>query len=105
MKLLFEIYNNLNKPIELKNSLLEIYDELFNHISLLIHALDPEVVVIGGGGSLAGNNLLELFQLGIKNKLTDSYKDIVDFKLALLKNDAGMIGAAFYALEQSLKTN
>ncbi|KEZ20659.1 ROK family protein [Mycoplasma capricolum] len=105
MKLLFEIYNNLNKPIELKNSLLEVYNELFNHMSLLIHALDPDVVIIGGGGSLAGNNLLELFEFGVRNKLTNSYKDIVDFKLALLKNDAGMIGAAFYALEQSLKAS
>lgn len=61
----------------------------------LVALLDPEVIVVGGGVSEAGALLLD--------PLVDSYKrhvvvpaqrDGIDIRLATLRNDAGLIGAA-----------
>ena len=62
------------------------------------YTVDPELVVIGGGLSKAGPYLLDI--------IYDSYKDLpklttkrMQFKLATLGNDAGITGAARYAVK------
>ena len=62
------------------------------------YTVDPELVVIGGGLSKAGSYLLDI--------IYDSYKDLpklttkrMQFKLATLGNDAGITGAARYAMK------
>ena len=59
------------------------------------YTVDPELVVIGGGLSKAGPYLLDI--------IYDSYKDLpkltTKFKLATLGNDAGITGAARYAVK------
>lgn len=61
------------------------------------YTVDPELVVIGGGLSKAGPYLLDI--------IYDAYKDLpkltakrMAFRLAELGNDAGMTGAARFAL-------
>ena len=62
------------------------------------YTVDPELVVIGGGLSKAGPYLLDV--------IYDAYKDLpkltekrMTFRLAELGNDAGMTGAARYAMK------
>ena len=62
------------------------------------YTVDPELVVIGGGLSKAGPYLLDI--------IYDAYKDLpklttkrMQFKLATLGNDAGITGAARYAVK------
>lgn len=70
---------------------------LGNALSEIAVILDPELFVIGGGVSRAGEILLDYIKKNyLKNALWDNNK--VEFALAKLGNDAGMYGAAKLAL-------
>lgn len=71
---------------------------LGNALSDIAVILDPELFVIGGGVSRAGEVLLDYIKKNyMKKALWDNRK--VEFALAKLGNDAGMYGAAKLALE------
>lgn len=71
---------------------------LGNALSEIAVILDPELFVIGGGVSRAGEILLDYIKKNyLKNALWDNSK--VEFALARLGNDAGIYGAAKLALE------
>lgn len=71
---------------------------LGNALSDIAVILDPELFVIGGGVSRAGEVLLDYIKKNyMKKALWDNSK--VEFALAKLGNDAGMYGAAKLALE------
>ena len=70
---------------------------LGNALSEIAVILDPELFVIGGGVSRAGEVRLDYIKKNyLKNALWDNNK--VEFALAKLGNDAGMYGAAKLAL-------
>ena len=70
---------------------------LGNALSEIAVILDPELFVIGGGVSRAGEILLDYIKKNyLKNALWDNNK--VEFALAKLGNDAGIYGAAKLAL-------
>jgi glucokinase len=61
----------------------------------LVAALDPDLVVIGGGVSAAGELLLRPAQLAFERTLTGrGYRPEAKLVLAHFRNDAGLIGAA-----------
>ena len=63
--------------------------EAIAHINCVV---DPEVVVIGGGVSKAGQILLDAVEKYYKPAAFHACRE-ADFKLAVLGNDAGMYGA------------
>jgi glucokinase len=64
-------------------------------IANLAAALDPEVVVIGGGVSAAGDLLLRPAQQAFRRGLTGrGFREEASLVLAHFRNDAGLIGAA-----------
>jgi glucokinase len=64
-------------------------------IANLVAALDPEVVVIGGGVSDAGDLLLIPAQQAFSRSLTGrGFREEARLVLAHFRNDAGLIGAA-----------
>ncbi|MCW2812189.1 MAG: glk [Friedmanniella sp.] len=64
-------------------------------IADLAAALDPEVVVIGGGVSAAGDLLLVPAQRAFSRSLTGrGFREEARIELAHFRNDAGLIGAA-----------
>ena len=75
---------------------LEILEQVYDYMGRLLanvcNTLDPEVVVLGGGVSRAGQPLLEgayrSFQIYVYHSCAD-----IRFRLATLGNDAGVYGA------------
>jgi glucokinase len=66
--------------------------------------LDPEVVVIGGGVSAAGDLLLEPMRKAYLNTLPASdFRPHLKFAVAEFVNDAGVVGAADLARRESSK--
>jgi glucokinase len=64
-------------------------------IANLVAALDPDLVVVGGGVSAAGELLLQPAQLAFTRTLTGrGYRPEARLVLAHFRNDAGLIGAA-----------
>ena len=81
---------------------LRIFTDFARHLALavdnVINTLNPEMIVLGGGVSRAGEFLLEAvrawippFEMGLRRQQTR-------IGLAALGNEAGMIGAALLAL-------
>lgn len=77
----------------LAKEILEIvYDHLAEFISDVCCVIDPEIVVIGGGVSKAGDVLIEGFRPYIHRYIFHACSG-VEFALAKLGNDAGAYGA------------
>ena len=70
-----------------------VFDEYLKYLSVginnLIQVFDPEMIVISGGITNAGDRLLKPL-----NELTEKYDFAVPIYFSKLKNDAGVIGAA-----------
>lgn len=72
---------------------------LGNALSIFAAVMDPEVFVIGGGVSKAGEVLIEAIEAIYRR---DAFKDCKDTPIVLaeLGNDAGIYGAAKLALQE-----
>jgi glucokinase len=70
----------------------------------LVAVLDPEVIVIGGGVSAAGNLLLDPIEKAFDQHLPASnYRPHLRFAIAEFVNDAGVVGAADLARREVTK--
>ena len=66
-------------------------------IANVVCTLDPEIIVIGGGISHAGDFLLDKLRREMESLKYFKDCDLAKLEIAQLKNDAGIIGAAMYA--------
>ena len=81
------------------NAILEnVYDAFGYTISAVCTVADPEVVVIGGGVSKAGEVLIEGAKKGFLKYVFYPSTD-VQFNLAVLGNDAGIYGCCKLLLD------
>ena len=67
---------------------------LANGIVSIIHLLDPEVILLGGGVSMAGEFLLDAVRAAVKPLVMFKTMPFARIELASLGADAGIIGAA-----------
>ena len=63
--------------------------------------LSPDAIVIGGGGALAGDALLEPMKQELESRMLQDYQGQFVVKTAELQDDAGLIGSALWALNRS----
>ena len=77
-----------------------VYDRLAEFCANLANAFDPEVIVLGGGVSNAGEVLVEGIQRHFGKYVFHAMAD-VKFVLATLGNDAGAYGAFKLVLDQA----
>ncbi|WP_127942711.1 ROK family protein [Mycoplasma sp. ATU-Cv-703] len=74
---------------------------LAHHIATMETALNPEAIIIGGGASALGEPFRALLANLVKQNQLDFINRSTQILLAQTENDAGMLGAAFWALDQS----
>ncbi len=67
----------------------------------LVNALDPEVVVIGGGAVAAGDLLLEPARRVVAQRALPPMADAVRIVAAHFGEESGMLGAAIMALGEA----
>ncbi|MCK4304791.1 MAG: ROK family protein [Candidatus Eisenbacteria sp.] len=67
----------------------------------LTNILDPAVFVVGGGVSQAGDLILEPARRALRDRVMIREIDVPKIVRAALGVDAGLIGAAFFALDSS----
>jgi glucokinase len=65
----------------------------------LVNIFNPQVVVIGGGVSAAGELLLEPARAVVRERALEPNRDVVRIEAAAYGAEAGMIGAALMARE------
>ena len=67
-------------------------------LAAIASVVNPEVIVIGGGVSKAGQYLIDAVRKHFQEKAFHALKN-TEFALATLGNDAGMVGAARLVLQ------
>jgi len=67
--------------------------------------INPSKIIIGGGLSRAGDQLLHIIIKYFQAYALPRVSRVCEVKLAELGNDAGIIGAAYYALQQYPRRN
>ncbi len=76
----------------------KVVDRMVKYLSLgignLINLLDPDIIVIGGGVSKAGDFLLQKIRSEVYNFVIFKEEKKTEIVLAELGNEAGLIGAA-----------
>ena len=76
----------------------EMLGKAIAHITAIV---DPEVIVIGGGVSKAGQILIDVIEKYYRPAAFHACRD-TEFKLAVLGNDAGMYGAVRMVLSDDI---
>jgi len=80
----------------------DVVERLVKYLSIgimnVVCAIDPEIVVLGGGLSMAGDFLLDKVNAALETLKYFKATPHAKVEIAKLKNDAGIIGAAMYAL-------
>ena len=88
---------------------LKIIDEIANYIGIgiasAVNLLAPDIVVIGGGFSMAGNLLIDRIKETVKKRAFTTLINFPLIKTTILKEDASSIGAATLMLEEILRGN
>lgn len=82
--------------------------EIMNHagellgkaLAPVVHLLSPEVIIIGGGGAMAGERLLTPLRQTLMSRLLPDFRQHVSIRTAILGDDAGVIGSAMQAKQR-----
>ncbi len=89
----------VNSDPLVKNVFETSMDVLSAHISTMIYAINPQLVIIGGGISHCGKPLLDIIIKGVKKYSSDIMIKNTVFTIAKLGNDAGIFGAAKWVID------
>lgn len=88
---------------------IQVVDRMIRYLAIgirnLIMVVDPEVVFIGGGLSMAKEFLIDKLQTELNRIKCFPVLPIATITLAQLQNDAGIIGAAIYGQIRKERTN
>lgn len=81
---------------------MEVVDRLVKYLSIgiinIVCSLDPEAIFLGGGIAMAGDFLLDKVHACLEDLKYFKGSPIAKVEIAKFKNDAGIIGAAMYAM-------
>lgn len=93
------------KELENQNeSLNQIYQKWLGYVAAgcitLIHIFNPKKVLIGGGISAQKKAFIEPLKEKVLKKIMPIYQKNLSIEAAQLGNDAGLIGAVYYFLEE-----
>ena len=82
----------------------KVVDRLVKYLSRgiinVVCMIDPEIIVLGGGISHAGDFLVDKINVALEDLKYYKSSSLAKIEIAKLKNDAGIIGAAMYAKMQ-----
>jgi glucokinase len=77
----------------------DLGDEIGAALANVVWALNPDVIVIGGGVGKAGDVLFDPIRRSVKSRTAKVFHEFLRIVPATLSNDAGIIGNAALAVE------
>ncbi|MGL5268847.1 MAG: ROK family protein [Spiroplasma sp.] len=97
LKQLFDS-NDKSQLIEAKEILLSTIIALVQHMSIMIYAFDPEIIILAGGLTMLGQKFLDWIKLELKNYISNFYHD-VKVHFSSVKSKAGLYGIIAYTID------
>lgn len=76
---------------------------LASHMAIMQTAVNPDAIIIGGGPSNIGERLRKLIEDLVREEQLGFVADATEIVIAQTKNDAGVYGAAYWAITQNDK--
>lgn len=96
-----DVFDLANQGCQLSQDIIaRTTDVLGLAISNVASLINPSKVLIGGGVSQAGEPFIEQINQSFKKYALPRIYEVCEIKLAALGNDAGIIGAAYYAMQR-----
>jgi len=92
-KSLFQLEQEGN--VQAKEALEQFVAHLATGIANLVHILDPDTIILGGGVMKSRHLFWEQLQKAVDERLYPQLRGKIDLQAAQLEDDAGIIGAAF----------
>lgn len=77
----------------------EALQPLIRHMSLMTYALNPEIIIVGGGPTNYGEPFRKIISELYINSVADWLVPTVELVLARQLNDAALYGCAYYAIK------
>ncbi|MWV44090.1 ROK family protein [Paenibacillus sp. HJL G12] len=71
-------------------------------LSYAVSMVSPELIIVGGGGALAGDRLLAPLKKELFSRILPDYRDQLKVVTALNNDDAGVTGSAMYAKQKHI---
>jgi predicted NBD/HSP70 family sugar kinase len=97
----FKLYDEKNESAHIAVQL--FYERLAAGIVNLVYALNPKVIVIGGGISHRGEKFIAELTHALSKQLDPYYMNQLELRLATMKNDSGMLGAYIHHMNLTKK--
>lgn len=94
------IFDNVKNDPKLKEILDIWIDDIVSGLVSLIHIFNPSLILIGGGVSSQQKLLINPIKEKIKKRVMPRFYDNLKIKACTLKNNAGLIGAVYYFINQ-----
>lgn len=91
---------DLNEDLA-KETIMETCDYLGAGLASIVHIIDPEIVIIGGGIAEAGLEFIQRIEWVMKKNILKSIADKIKMAQASLRTESGVIGAVLLAAENS----
>lgn len=98
-----ELFEQAKQDKQLKELLESFYELHGIALGSLIHIFNPECIVIGGGISMQGEHFLKAIKSATQRHCLAHFFEGIEFCIATLNNDAGVIGASKYFLDRLKK--
>ena len=71
-------------------------DEIAQGLAGMVHIFNPQLILIGGGGSAQQKLLIAPIAAKVKAAVMPAFAQGLEIRAAQLHNDAGMVGAVYY---------
>ena len=92
----------INKDPKVLKAFRRALTPLARHIATMELAINPEVVIIGGGPSAIGQPLADFISELVKENQLGFIHESTPIKIATTGNDAGILGAAYWAMDNHI---
>lgn len=76
-------------------------DEIAQGLAGLVHIFNPQLILIGGGVSAQQTLLIDPLAAKVRGSVMPAFAQGLEIKAAALQNDAGLVGAVYYFLQNA----
>jgi glucokinase len=99
---IYDIYKKNNEPREIYDLMRTVLKPLLKHMMAIYCSIDPDAIIFSGSVARLDDFLIKIIRDAIKEYTIERFSESAAVEQSALGPDAAMVGAAYYALQDSL---